>query len=72
MGLYNEESEEYSPGILSAWNQEYSGISSEADHYMETSKDSFKDILVTNVDPIKNALNDAEKSMDDIKNLLMI
>ena len=67
LGLYNAESGEYSPAILSAWNQEYSGISSEADHYMETSKDSFQDILDTNIDPIKSALDDAEKSMDDIK-----
>ena len=67
MGLYNAESGEYSPGILSTWNQEYSGISSEADHYMETSKDSFQDILDINIDPIKSALDDAEKSMDDIK-----
>ena len=53
--------------ILYYWNLEYSTISKESDNYMETAKDSFEDVLQTNLGSINDALGDAESILNDLR-----
>ena len=53
--------------ILDFWYTEYSNISSLADSFLNTSKRSFNDILVRNLEPIQNSLTEAEGTLGDIR-----
>ena len=53
--------------ILDFWYTEYSNISSLADSFLNTSKSSFNDILVRNLEPIQNSLTEAEGTLGDIR-----
>ena len=53
--------------ILDIWNAEYSNISSLADSFLNTSKNSFKDILVSNLGPIQDSLGEAESTLADVR-----
>ena len=48
-------------------NREYSEISSRTDGYVETSENSFKDILNENSAEVMNTLNKAEKNLNKLK-----
>ena len=67
-GFGKYENYKYTSGsILYGWNIEYSNISSLADSFLTTSKDSFNDILVQNINPIKESLTEAEGTLGDIR-----
>ena len=48
-------------------NMEYSEIVSRTDDYIETSEDSFKDILKENSDKVIDSLNKAQETLDKLK-----
>lgn len=53
--------------ILDIWNAEYSNISSLADSFLNTSRNSFNDILVRNLGPIQDSLGEAEGTLANVR-----
>jgi len=67
-GFGKYENKKYTTGsILYFWNIEYSNISSLADSFLSTSRDSFRDILVDNIRPIQESLSEANGTLGDIR-----
>ena len=62
------ENNKYTDGsILSFWYSEYSNVSSLADSFLETSRNSFRGILGDNLGPIQEALEEAKGILGDFR-----
>ena len=67
-GQYDSGSKKYTDNsVLYSWNLEFSMIANEADGYLDTSKDSFGDVLNENLVPVSNALDDAKSKLSEIR-----
>ena len=65
-GKYEENDKYTENSFLFFWNKEFSIISQEADDYLDTAINAFKDILKDHIDDVKEALNDGKDKLNDL------